>query len=386
MSLKIKSILMASLLSTTGMTTAVMADDHAGDHSGFYGGVFFNPTFVMESDHKSGLSDTVANLSLEAGILPGLTLGYDFNKIRMEVAVSKGSFSPETLSVEQPVLDLAAGQYNLASGKLEMTRYMFNVIKDFDLGDGASIYVGAGVGYADHNMKNVTAGYDFLNGEDGVLSGQFLAGLEHDLSDNVKAGIGYIYAVNSTHKEVFGRPKFDHHGFTLSLRWAFGGSSTSYSSKRATAKPVSKPAPAPTSAPAPKPAPVVKPAPAPVVEQRQAEPEPVVVKRDFAVFFDWDSAQLSDAAKRTVFEVSRIINESDINTVVVIGHADTSGPDPYNDRLSLRRAESVRDQMVANGVSSSMIEISGVGERVLEVQTGDNVRNDRNRRVVIRLN
>ena len=69
--------------------------------------------------------------------------------------------------------------------------------------------------------------------------------------------------------------------------------------------------------------------------------------------------------------------------VMVIGHTDTVGGLEANDKLSLRRAEAVRDILVAAGVPGEKIELAGRGERETLVKTGDEVAEPRNRRVEI---
>ena len=56
---------------------------------------------------------------------------------------------------------------------------------------------------------------------------------------------------------------------------------------------------------------------------------------------------------------------------------------PYNDTLSLKRAETVRTALIAAGIAAGQIEIAGRGERELAVQTADEIAEERNRRVEI---
>jgi outer membrane protein OmpA-like peptidoglycan-associated protein len=69
--------------------------------------------------------------------------------------------------------------------------------------------------------------------------------------------------------------------------------------------------------------------------------------------------------------------------VVVTGHTDSIAEPDYNDRLSLRRAKSVRKLFVARGLPPESVVAAGRGERELLVQTPDKVREARNRRVEI---
>ena len=49
----------------------------------------------------------------------------------------------------------------------------------------------------------------------------------------------------------------------------------------------------------------------------------------------------------------------DIN---IIGHTDSDGSEEYNQALSVRRAESVKDYLVSEDVNASIIDVSGEGE------------------------
>ena len=71
--------------------------------------------------------------------------------------------------------------------------------------------------------------------------------------------------------------------------------------------------------------------------------------------------------------------------IEVVGHTDTSGGEDYNLHLSIRRAEAVRDALVALGARREAIETQGVGKTDLAVQTADGVREPQNRRSVILL-
>ena len=65
------------------------------------------------------------------------------------------------------------------------------------------------------------------------------------------------------------------------------------------------------------------------------------------------------------------------------GHTDKSGPDDYNMALSLRRANTVKNALVSEGVPATAIAVVGRGETQPLVQTADGVREPQNRRVEI---
>jgi outer membrane protein OmpA-like peptidoglycan-associated protein len=101
------------------------------------------------------------------------------------------------------------------------------------------------------------------------------------------------------------------------------------------------------------------------------------------VFFDTGSAALSDQASNTVAAASTSAKTAINARVSVAGHTDTEGAVAFNQALSVRRANSVRDAMVKNGVAPQAISVIGEGEMGQLVPTGDQVRYPSNRRVTI---
>jgi outer membrane protein OmpA-like peptidoglycan-associated protein len=69
--------------------------------------------------------------------------------------------------------------------------------------------------------------------------------------------------------------------------------------------------------------------------------------------------------------------------ISVVGHADATGSDAYNSALSLKRAQIVRDALVAAGVPSEVIEIAYHGANNPLVPTPRGVPELRNRRVEV---
>jgi OOP family OmpA-OmpF porin len=132
------------------------------------------------------------------------------------------------------------------------------------------------------------------------------------------------------------------------------------------AKPEPKPAPPPAPKPAPPPPP--KPAPAPAPEKPKPAPEkpkPVAEKVTFAadVFFDFDKAVIKPEGKSKLDDISSKVRGINLEVVIAIGHADSIGSDAYNQRLSVRRSESVKAYLVSKGIEPNRIYTEGKGEK-----------------------
>lgn len=100
------------------------------------------------------------------------------------------------------------------------------------------------------------------------------------------------------------------------------------------------------------------------------------------IFFAFGSAQISSAADAVIRDIVRQIGNSG-RAVSVVGHTDTVGSLQYNQRLSERRATAVANRMVQLGVPRGSITTAGRSWLEPAVNTGPNVREQRNRRVEI---
>lgn len=81
-----------------------------------------------------------------------------------------------------------------------------------------------------------------------------------------------------------------------------------------------------------------------------------------AVAFRFDSAELTDLGKGQVYMASQKIKEKTDLTVVIEGHADSVGSDEYNQRLGLRRAQTVMKELAAQGVEPVRMSAASLGE------------------------
>ena len=121
-------------------------------------------------------------------------------------------------------------------------------------------------------------------------------------------------------------------------------------------KPVPAPAPAPKAAPpAPAPAPAPKPAP---------KPAPVKEKVTMAAdaHFDFDKSALKPEGKAKLDDLVGKLKAVNLEVVIAIGHTDSIGSKAYNQKLSVRRANSVKQYLVSKGIEANRIYTEGKGE------------------------
>ena len=79
------------------------------------------------------------------------------------------------------------------------------------------------------------------------------------------------------------------------------------------------------------------------------------------VLFDTGSARLKEGAYRELDQVAKVLHDYPETRIVIDGHTDAVGSLAYNRDLSERRAESVRDDLIEQGVSPRRIETYGHG-------------------------
>lgn len=108
---------------------------------------------------------------------------------------------------------------------------------------------------------------------------------------------------------------------------------------------------------------VAPPPPPPPVAQAPPPPPPVKKKIILrGVNFDFDKASIRPDAARTLDEAAATLKESGEPAVLVIGHTDSVGSDAYNQKLSEKRATSVKGYLVRKGLRASQLTTRGAGE------------------------
>ena len=80
------------------------------------------------------------------------------------------------------------------------------------------------------------------------------------------------------------------------------------------------------------------------------------------VSFESGSAKLTDAAIKDLEKLTRALEKFPEVKVEIVGHTDSKGNDKKNRKLSLQRADAVRDQLVKTGVAKDRLSTRGAGE------------------------
>ena len=104
---------------------------------------------------------------------------------------------------------------------------------------------------------------------------------------------------------------------------------------------------------------------------------------EFTLYFITGEDEFTTESKQILEDVFTEIAKRPTPDIVVIGHTDRVGTDTVNDALALRRAETVRAELIRRGVSPENIVAVGRGKREPLVPTADGVAEPRNRRVEI---
>ena len=109
---------------------------------------------------------------------------------------------------------------------------------------------------------------------------------------------------------------------------------------------------------APKPA-----APAPKPKPAAISPASAKVTMSADALFDFNKSVVKPDAKSKLDGLVGKVKGVNLEVVIAIGHADRIGSNAYNNKLSLRRADSVKAYLVSKGIAANRIYTEGKGEK-----------------------
>lgn len=251
-----------------------------------------------------------------------------------------------------------------SDGHAEVRSALINALYDVHLTPRLRASLGAGAGIGNDRIKfdNPFGAGHYSTGSGTKFMWQGIAGLTYEASPKLDLYVDYHYRnLLADSNRNIAAPIANHdlteHVVMAGFRWY-----PNAGEERVVYQPPAPPAPPPPPPPPP---------PAPV--------------KTFIVFFDFNKSNLTPEAVNVVGQAVKAAQQSQPVRILVTGHTDTVGSDSYNLALSERRAMSVKNQMVADGLNAT--EITTVGKSFHDplVPTGPGVREPQNRRAVIDL-
>ncbi len=243
-------------------------------------------------------------------------------------------------------------EYKGSNTTTDLMRYSVNALYDFKNLSNVTPYIYLGGGYEKVNNKHF--------------------GLDSQAIWNT--GLGVKYALTET-VSLFTEGRFTHKvetedndksvGFGVSIK--FGGE------KPQPVQPVAEPVKeAPKAVEAPKveaPKDGDKDGVVDAMDKCLNTPKGLKVDKDgcalnfnFHVNFDFDKANIKPEYKAKVLEFAQIMKENPMLNAVIEGHTDSVGSDAYNEKLSAKRAEAVRNALISEGIEASRLKAVGYGE------------------------
>jgi outer membrane protein OmpA-like peptidoglycan-associated protein len=97
--------------------------------------------------------------------------------------------------------------------------------------------------------------------------------------------------------------------------------------------------------------------------------------------FEFDKAELRPEDRELLSRIAGILMTSHDYTISVNGHTDDVGSEAYNQKLSERRAQAVRDYLVKAGLSPEIVSVEGHGKTLPLVRGSSDAARAKNRRV-----
>ncbi|MBJ7263390.1 MAG: OmpA family protein [Burkholderiaceae bacterium] len=120
---------------------------------------------------------------------------------------------------------------------------------------------------------------------------------------------------------------------------------------------------------------------------RAPAPTPMASKVVFNAdaFFDFDKSTLKPEGRQLLDQVAQQAQGLNLETIIAVGHTDSIGTDAYNQKLSERRAASVKTYLTSKGVPADRIYTEGKGETQPVASNATREGRAQNRRVEVEI-
>lgn len=121
--------------------------------------------------------------------------------------------------------------------------------------------------------------------------------------------------------------------------------------------------------------------------KKDKQPKTIIIEpnfKKFEIIFDLNSAKLNDKANKDFIEIIKYLIDLKSNyRLLVVGNSDRVGSELYNQNLSSKRSQLVKNYLIKNGVPENLIEFRSFGEDFPDILTKDGTQNSDNRSVSI---
>jgi len=134
---------------------------------------------------------------------------------------------------------------------------------------------------------------------------------------------------------------------------------------------------------APPPVAVAPPPPAPTPLVVAPPPQPPIIEQislSSDVLFAFDKAELRPEGQKKIDEIAGRLKGANVQQINMIGHADRIGPDQYNQKLSEKRAEAVKEYLSKQGVETTKVRAEGRGKS--EPVTGNECKGEKGSKLI----
>lgn len=119
------------------------------------------------------------------------------------------------------------------------------------------------------------------------------------------------------------------------------------------------------------------------IEVRKMPENNLMVTMTAQTAFTVDSADISTGFNSTMNKISGIVNKYGKTHLSIVGHTDSTGSDAHNEKLSLRRAEAVKEYMLKKKVIPERLSTYGMGEKEPRANNNTEAGRQMNRRIEI---
>jgi OOP family OmpA-OmpF porin len=227
----------------------------------------------------------------------------------------------------------------------------------------------AGLGAAHNSIHyNGTVTNPDADGSDNTWMANVGLGAQYLFSENIgmQADIRQVYSRAKADGGLFGSDRHETVGNTylnIGVVFRFGAPKQMAAAEpvKAVAPPQPSPPPVVVSKPEQQPEPAKQPEPAAVGPE---EPAFDKVTLQSEVLFAFDKSILKPEGRKAldVEVVEKLKSNPQVELLLITGHTDRIGNDRYNQKLSERRAESVKAYLVSQGIEASRLHAVGKGE------------------------